>query len=93
MINSCGCKAGPRLGDVADHEEPSFDDMERFASETVTCRSCGAEAYDQLDDCPRCNEPLRSSAARSSKTMVGLGLGLAGLIVVLALASAGILPP
>jgi hypothetical protein len=35
-------------------EDPSPEDVERFGSETVPCRGCGTEIYDEAEWCHNC---------------------------------------
>lgn len=40
--------------DSVDRDAPQAADLDRFGSDTVTCRTCGHEVYDEVDVCPRC---------------------------------------
>ena len=35
-------------------EGPSPEDIQRFSDETGYCHHCGAEIWDQAEQCPRC---------------------------------------
>jgi hypothetical protein len=47
---------GGRRGHI--DEGPSDEDLERFGDETVRCRHCGAEVYDEAEWCHRCGGAL-----------------------------------
>lgn len=42
-------------------ENPSPEDVERFGSETVPCRGCGADIYDEAEWCHKCGRAQRAS--------------------------------
>lgn len=68
-----------------DPEGPSGRDLERFGSETVSCPHCGAEVWDQAEQCHRCGEGL----ALGVDDGPGGRSRVAMLIVLLLLASFG----
>jgi hypothetical protein len=39
-------------------EDPSPDDIERFAGDTAYCPACGAEVWDQTPVCPECGQTI-----------------------------------
>jgi ribosomal protein L37E len=45
-------------------EGPSAEDLERFGGETIRCRRCGTEVYDEAEWCHRCGEVLGEDARR-----------------------------
>jgi uncharacterized OB-fold protein len=60
-----------------DPDGPSEADLDRFGGETVTCASCGADHYDQLDTCPHCNASMNDK-----KPMPGLIMLVVAAVIV-----------
>ena len=67
-----------------DDEVGDADEYGDTAAETVACPACGAEVYEEAEQCPRCGDYItHSSSIWAGKswwwTLLGL-LGVAGLI-------------
>jgi hypothetical protein len=39
-------------------EGPSGEDLEKFGDETVRCRECGADVWDEAEMCPKCGAAM-----------------------------------
>lgn len=67
-------------------EEPSDDDLARFADETGFCPDCGEEIWDEAWQCPHCGVVVENRVRRersdpigrsvSKRTMAALVVGL-----------------
>ncbi len=71
--------------DLEDREYPDIEDDEEM---TIPCPKCGAEVFDDADQCPSCGWYLiHDTRAWSGKSIWWIALGLLGIIaVILALA-------
>lgn len=54
----------PDLDDDIDPEGPSAEDLARFGGDTITCRNCGEEVWDDAAICPRCGRALHEELRR-----------------------------
>jgi hypothetical protein len=80
----------------ADDDEPLDDDYpdepDDDFSETVPCRECGAEVYEDAEQCPRCGTYLtHSSSVLAGRPIWWIVLGMLGFVAAV-LALAGWLP-
>lgn len=55
-------------------EGPSAEDLERFGGETIRCRRCGAEVYDEAEWCHRCGEVFGEGERRLPRWAVVAGI-------------------
>jgi hypothetical protein len=82
---------------VDDNDEgPSADDLARFGHETAYCPHCGAEVWDDAQQCPSCQQWMEQPAAinprtRAIKQAIIVGLLLLGgaTFLLLSLCSGG----
>ena len=70
-----------------DREYPDPDPCDDDSNETVVCPHCGADVYEEADQCPACRSFLiPDTRVWSDKSLWWIALGLLGIIaVVLAL--------
>ena len=52
-------------------EDPSDDDLDRFAGEIGYCQDCGAEIWDEAWQCPHCHAVVEGRVARDRPDPVG----------------------
>jgi hypothetical protein len=82
-MSCCPKKPGPPL---TTDEDPSDEDVARFGSETVACKGCGAEIYDESPWCHKCGESqgAEGESVRGVPVwaMVTLGVVAGGLLIV-----------
>lgn len=72
-----------------DDDGPSADDLARLGHEGGYCPACGAEVWDDSQQCPACGEwfqapSLRRPSRRRTRRIVGgilLGLAAAGFLL------------
>lgn len=72
-------------------EDPSPQDIERFAGDTGFCPDCGAEVWDQAPACPSCGSMLAGGTATHHPVEGGLRrrwIVVVAVIVLLAFAMA-----
>jgi hypothetical protein len=71
--------------DLDDREYPDIEDDEEM---TIPCPKCGAEVFDDAEQCPACGSYLiHDTRVWSGKSIWWIALGLLGIIaVILALA-------
>ena len=64
-----------------DREYPDEDDLDDGSTDTVVCPHCGADVYEDADQCPECGMFLLSDTrVWSSKSLGWIALGLLGVI-------------
>ena len=76
--------------DLDDHEYPDADLWDEDDTDTVVCPACGADVYEDADQCPKCGEFLISDTRIwCGKPTWWIVLGLLGMIAVIALLALG----
>ncbi|MBX3364904.1 MAG: hypothetical protein KF866_09080 [Phycisphaeraceae bacterium] len=68
-----------------DHDGPQAADLERYGDAGVTCRGCGREVYDELEECPHCGAPVCGGGGGTPKWAVVTAAVLIVLLVLGAL--------
>jgi uncharacterized paraquat-inducible protein A len=69
--------------ELEDHEYPEPDELDDDSSETVSCRKCGAEVYEDAEKCPRCGEYITAgSQLWSNRSWWWVLLGALGIAAV-----------
>jgi hypothetical protein len=69
---SMGC-CTPRKGPpLRPDEDPSPEDIARFGSDTVPCRGCGADIYDEADWCHKCGRAQRADGDPDTEAARGV---------------------
>jgi uncharacterized membrane protein YvbJ len=63
-------------------EDPTDDDLDRFAGETGFCPDCGREIWDEAYQCPHCNEIVENRVSRTPTDKAG-GILSAKSVVIL----------
>jgi hypothetical protein len=64
-----------------DREYPDADDLDDGSTDTVVCPHCGADVYEDADQCPECGMFLLSDTrVWSSKSLGWIALGLLGVV-------------
>lgn len=66
-----------------DPEGPSAEDLDRFGGDTVRCRECGEEVWDDSAICPRCGRALHEESRGGSRGLPTWA-AIAGVIALLA---------
>jgi RNA polymerase subunit RPABC4/transcription elongation factor Spt4 len=70
--------------DNSDWELPDHGDDEEDESLTVACPACGADVYEDAEQCPVCGEYVtHSTRAWDGKPLWWIILGVAGIIAVI----------
>jgi hypothetical protein len=70
--------------DDSDEEWPDDDD----SAETVPCPSCGADIYEEAEQCPECGEyVVRDNSVLGGKPRWYIVLALLGILAVVAVLS------
>jgi hypothetical protein len=76
--------------DNSDWELPESNYDEDGDSLTSTCRACGAEVYEDAEQCPACGEWITSSSSPwAGKPLWWIALGGLGILAVLAALAGG----
>ena len=67
-----------------DPEYPDEDDSDHGDTDTVVCQHCGADVYEDADQCPACGMYLiPDTRTWSGRSIWWIGLGLLGIIAVI----------
>ncbi len=62
-------------------EDPTNDDLDRFAGETGYCPDCGAEIWDEAYQCPHCNEIVENRVSHTPTDAAGGILSAKSVVV------------
>ncbi|MDG1899069.1 MAG: hypothetical protein P8I74_04320 [Phycisphaerales bacterium] len=62
-------------------DDPTDDDLDRFAGETGYCPDCGAEIWDEAYQCPHCNEIVENRVSHSPTDRAGGVLSARSVVV------------
>lgn len=65
-------------------EDPSDDDLDRFAGETGYCPDCGAEVWDEAYQCPHCEAVIEGRVGHAPVDQAGTLLSAKTVIVLAA---------
>ncbi|MEX0702144.1 MAG: zinc ribbon domain-containing protein [Planctomycetales bacterium] len=72
-----------------DDSDDDWGDDDDAPSETVRCPSCGADVYEDAEQCPACGEYItRTHSAWQGKPLWWIVLGAIGVIATIAVLSA-----
>jgi hypothetical protein len=64
-----------------DREYPDSDDLDDETTDTVVCRHCGADVYEDADQCPACGMYLvADTGVWSGRSFGWIALGLLGVL-------------
>lgn len=69
-----------------DNEYPDPDDEESSddSTETIRCPDCGADVYEDAEQCPECGEYIEfSTSAWQDRPLPWVMVGLAGIVAVI----------
>ena len=70
--------------DENENPEPDWDDDSDDETETMPCSHCGAEIYEDAEQCPVCGEYVSfSTSVWHGKSLPWVLIGLAGIIAVI----------
>jgi hypothetical protein len=68
-----------------DFDDPADDSWEEETTDTVTCPACGADVYEDADQCPSCREfILPDTCIWSGQPVWWVALGVLGIIALAA---------
>ncbi|MHB0958009.1 MAG: hypothetical protein ACYC6N_15980 [Pirellulaceae bacterium] len=64
-----------------DRDDPDDDDLDDESTDTIVCRHCGADVYEDADQCPTCGMYIMANTGVwSNKSVVWIALGLLGVL-------------
>ena len=70
----------PSWDEPDDREYPDDDDLDDESTDTIVCRHCGADVYEDADQCPTCGMYITADTrVWSSKSLGWIALGLLGV--------------
>ncbi len=71
--------------DSDEHEYPDADLWDEESTDTIECPACGADVYEDADQCPVCGEFLiPDTRVWAGKPTWWIALGMLGIIVLVA---------
>jgi hypothetical protein len=71
----------PDDGEYPDDLDLDGDDLVDESTDTIVCRHCGADVYEDADQCPTCGMYIMAdTGVWSSKSIGWIALGLLGVI-------------
>lgn len=70
--------------DDNEYPDPDDDEGSEDVTETVRCPNCGADVYEDAEQCPRCGEYVEfSTSVWQDKPLPWVMVGLAGIVAVI----------
>ncbi len=76
---------GESTDDLDDYEYPDSDPQDEDSSDTIVCPECGADVYEDAEQCPVCGEYLiMDTRPWSGKPIWWIALGILGIIATVA---------